>query len=365
VPILPRVALRVLASAAIAWPAAACRGGAEPGDGLEQSVLGVTVAETRAQTLRDVATAPGLVVPSAAAEWTIFPATLAEIAELPHEPGATVEAGDLLVRFDIAAQTQALAALQLAVLDAEASLEQAKAELTRQTDLFDRGLLARTAFEESRNRHTSAESALREARSQLQAVEADQSLTVIRARFPGTVAAVWHAKGDMVAGGPTDPVMRVVDPTRIQVAVQLPLAQFARVQPGQTAVVRPIASVEELPATVVQVRPVTDPSAATGEVRLALDSAVVLPLETPVSVELLLDVRTGVLAVPAAAVHRDDLGTYVMTIDTQGFARRKDVRAGLEAGALVQIPEGLALGEPVIVSGVTAESDGLPVEVVQ
>jgi RND family efflux transporter MFP subunit len=312
-----------------------------------------------------VASAPGTVVPAAAGDWTIYAPAQAEIAELPKAEGDLVERDDLLVRFEIASQTQALAAMQLDVLDAEAAFERAAAEHARQSDLFERGLVARNSYDLSRSQFAASESRLNQARAQFEAAQADQDTSLVRARFPGTVAQVWHAAGDLVAGGPTDPVMRVIDPSRLHIAVHLPVAQVARVVPGQAATVRTMAGDGDEPATVAFTPAVTDPSAATAEVRLALQNPVVLTLNSPVSVELLLDVRTNVLAVPTAAVQRDDFGSYVMTVGDDGRAHRRDVRVGLVAGALTQVPAGLEEGDRVILNGVTEESEGLPVEVVR
>ena len=356
---------RVIPAVALVPLLAGCGTSYESPNDLNESVLGVTVAEARRETLRDVAMAPGTVVPALAGDWTIYPPTTAEVAELPRVEGDTIEPGDLLVRFDIASQTQALAALQLAVLEAETALEQAAAEHARQSVLFERGLIARNGYDLSRSQLAARESALNQARTRLEAAEVEQEVSVVRARFAGTVAQIWHHPGDLVAGGPGDPVMRVVDPTRLHVAVHLPVAQVARVVPGQSATVRPLLGETDEPATVAFTPAVTDPTASTAEIRLALQNPATLPLDSPVSVEILLDVRTDVLAVPSSAIQRDSLGAYVMTVGDDGRARRRDVRVGLTAGPLTQVPAGLEPGDRVILNGVTDESEGLLVEPVR
>ena len=71
------------------------------------------------------------------------------------------------------------------------------------------------------------------------------------------------------------------------------------------------------------------------------------------------------LAVPTSAVQRDDLGAYVMVAGEDGRAHRRNVRAGLVAGDLTQIVEGLEANETVIASGVTDDSEGLPIDVIR
>lgn len=344
---------------------AACGPSADADRTGESSVLGVTVHVVRRETLRDVANASGTVVPATAGDWTIYAPEVAEIVELPKAEGEKVATGDLLARFEIASRTQLLAALQLETIAAQQALDRSAAELARQTGLAERGLVARSAFEQTRAQHSAATSQLDQIRERLQTAQAAQDISVVRARFPGVVAQVFHAKGDIVAGA-ADPVLRVIDPSRVQISIQLPLAQLARVVPGQAASVRAIAGETAQPATVVLTPPVADPSAATGEVRLSLQNPlVVLPLDTPVSVELLLDIRTAAIAVPNAAIQRDDVGPYVMLANGSGVAERRNVRVGLVSADLSQIASGVEENERVVTSGLTHESDGLRVTIVQ
>jgi hypothetical protein len=122
----------------------------------------------------------------------------------------------------------------------------------------------------------------------------------VHARFSGTVTKVWRTEG-IVRGGLIDPILQVIDPTRLQVAVELPIPQLARILPGQAASVRAIAGDAVLAATVAQKPGMTDPNAPTGTVRLSfVDPIGTLTIETPVSVEILIDQRTGAIIVPAA-----------------------------------------------------------------
>jgi hypothetical protein len=131
--------------------AAGCGGSSDQQASEGTSTLGVTVHVSKRETLRDVATASGIVVPSAAGDWLVTAPDVAEIAELTRVQGETVKTGDVLVRFEIASRTQELAVLQLEALAAEQAVERARAELTRQTALSERGLIARSAFKHARS----------------------------------------------------------------------------------------------------------------------------------------------------------------------------------------------------------------------
>jgi RND family efflux transporter MFP subunit len=318
----------------------------------------VGIQEARLDNLRDVVSAPGIVVPSAAGDWTISVSEPAEIIELPKAQGEAVAVGDLLVRYEIASLSQEIAAVELARLEAESEVERTRAAAAQSQSLFERGLIARNLHEARQADLAAAESRLRQATSRFEAVKSDEARTVVRARFAGTVVEVWHAPGDVLPGRADDPILRVVDPTRVQVAVQLPIAQVARIAPGQLATVRSFATETAELATVSSRADTSDPSAPTAEVRLSFTQPATLPLESPVSVEIVFDQRVGVLVVPTTALLTDGQGTYVVVVGEDQRARRRDVRVGIRTRDLAHIVTGLEAGERVVTSGLNDISEG-------
>lgn len=363
--VFPRHAFALAARlAAIVLPVlltAACSADAPVDEGPRATV--VTVAAARAGELRDVANASGTVVPSTAADVTIHALEPAVLSELPKQVGDPVEVGDVLARFEVASLNQEIAAAELQLLEAQSRFDRAQSNLTRQSSLFDRGITPRNAYDASRLEQSAAENALALARDRLDAVRAGQSRTSVRAAFSGVVAAVWHEEGDHVRPDPSDPIIRVIDPTRVQVAVHLPVMQLARVAPGQVATVRAIAGAIDEEAVVASKVPASDPSAPTGEVRLTFSNAATLPLDTPVSVEILLERRPGALTVPPEAIGRDEAGSFVMVAGEDGLAQRRDVRLGLVTPQQVQVTSGLIEGDRVILIGLNEVEDGSPVVV--
>lgn len=336
----------------------ACRRPAEPETETSQAPV-VTVTAARVDTLRDVAAASGTVVPSTFGDLTVYASEPAEIRELPRKEGDTVAVGDLLVRLDVASITQALAALELEVMDASNQADRARAEFARQTSFLDRGLTSRNAYDASRAALSAAESTLSQTKTRFETAQATQDRTAITARFPGKVLKVWHAVGDTVRPGSDDPILRVIDPARVQVSVQLPIAQLARVVPGQAATITSFGGAPEAGMVVTKL-PTADASAPTGEVRLGFTNPSSLPLDTPVSAEVLFDQRTNAIIVPATAVARDSLGFYVLLAGDDLRAHRRDVRLGLVTRESAQVIAGIANGDRVIVTGLAELTDGAP-----
>jgi RND family efflux transporter MFP subunit len=265
------------------------------------------------------------------------------------------------VRYEIPSLTQELATVELEVLQATTRAERAKAELARQTDLFERGIAPRVAYDAARLEQSAADSNLTSVSMRLDAMKNGDARSVVRATFPGIVTAIFHQEGDAVRPDTSDPILRVVDPTRVQVAVELPVAQLARVVAGQAAAVRAIAGDVTESATVSSKAQTVDPSAPTGEVRLSFVNPATLPVDTPVSVELVLDRRTDAVYVASQAVGRDDFGAYVMEAGDDGLAHRRTVLPGLVTPEFTQIASGLDENVRVILLGSDEITDQMPI----
>jgi RND family efflux transporter MFP subunit len=335
----------------------ACRRAPDPAATAPQGVS-VTAEVVRLETLRETVNVPGTVVPSSAGEVLVVPPGPALVTEIGKKEGEAVAVGDVLARFDVASITQELNARELDVAEATSRLNRATEQMDKQSGLFDRGLTPRNVMEAAKAELTSAQFALSQATAGREAARAHQDIAVVRARQPGVVSKIFHAAGEMVSGSQNDPVMRVVDPTKVQVTVQVPVAQLGRVGPGQIATISMVGSLAGEPATVVFKPQMTDANLPTGEVRLNFGGATPLAVDTAVSVEILIDERKDALAVSPTAVRRDESGTFVVIAGEDGRAHRRPVRVGLALRDRVELASGVTAGERVLVSGFDMVSEG-------
>lgn len=320
--------------------------------------VSVSVQAARIDSIRDSLVVPGNVVPVPAADWTVYASETGRIAELPKTEGEAVKTGDLLVRFDVESFLADLASSQLAVSDATARVATARAELTRMTSLYERGVTSRNDFEATKASVASAESNLAGALTLQRAAQAIAERAVVKARFDGVVAKRWHNEGDFVNAAINDAVLRVIDPTRVQVAVQLTVGQLARILLGQTATISTGGAESLEPATVVTQPMTVDPSTSTQEVRLSFASTTALTAGMLVQVDITLDQRSNVVVLPVAAIVRADTEVFVMIAGADGRAHRRDVRVGLATKVLAEIVSGVTAGDRVIVGGLADVTDG-------
>ena len=226
----------------VAGTLACGRGGGE--ETVAGETIAVTVQPARTGSLRDTVSVSGTVVPAAVADFIVTADQPAEIAELPKNEGDTVKTGDLLVRLDIASITNEVATRQLELGEATAKLDAAKKDEERLEALVTQGLAARNKLEAARTTRLAAEAAVTQIKAGFDAAKSRETGAVIRARFPGVVIKRWHGPGETVAGGESDPILRVIDPARLQVAIQVPRAQAERINQGQPATIQTGTGIE-------------------------------------------------------------------------------------------------------------------------
>jgi len=342
---------------------AGCHRGSEaPGAGV--APVTVTVKTARLQDLRDTVIAQGAVVAAQTAIFTVVAPESAKVMELPKVEGATVQPGDLLARFDLTSITAGLGASATEVSAAQHKLDAAKAEFAKQDSLYARGYTPRNTYESAKQAVATAQTAVDQLQAQTTAATALNDRAVVRAPFAGVVTHVFKNVGDVVDPTTNAAVLQLVDPTHVQVAVQVSPSQELRLAPGQPATVAVTGSMETQPATVIVAPPVAGPAGApTIEVRLALTGPAPPPLGTPVTAEIVVDRRDRVVVLPESAIAKDETGTYVMVAGADGRAHRRDVRVGLVVSRLAEIQSGITDGDEVIVGGLDQVSDNGAIQI--
>jgi RND family efflux transporter MFP subunit len=356
-----RTLLLVQVVAIVAVLTACSDQGAEEVD--SETVVSVKTAVATLGTIRGVVHATGIVSPAPGAELVVVAPEAARIAEIPHAAGDQVRQGDLLVRFEIPTSAAEVQRQQAEVGRAQATLENARAAQMRARSLFDRGVAARKEVEDSNRAGADAEAALTQARASLAASEALAGRAIVRATFDGVVAKRLHNPGDLVEAIAGDPVLRVVDPRRLEVVASVPIADASRVEVGAPA---RLASAPGNGSTVA-LKVVSGPAAveigtAAVPVRLGFVGPADLPTGTPVQADIDAEQHRNVVLVPAVAIVREGEETAVFVASGEK-AQRRAVQIGIAAGTNVEIVSGVKAGDMVIVEGQAGLPDGAAITI--
>lgn len=274
---------------------------------------------------------------------------------------------------------------QQAIATAEARLDDAKKKLEDDETLLAQDYIAANEVERARQAVRDAESALRSAYLELEQTRLDgnalqindqelaqkQQSKQIISPSPALILDMLVQEGDVVQKG--DQLMVFGNPGREVVYLQLSPLRAQQVKTLQPARVQPLGP--EAQTYMGQVKSIAllagsgdSEDSRSGQANLE----VIVELDTPsgtlipgtqVSVDILLDQRVDVVKVDAGAIQQSGDGPFVWILGDDNTAQKQPVATGLEGLTEVEITEGLAAGDEILVLPESPLEEGMMVDV--
>ncbi len=278
----------------------------------------------------------------------IRPKINATLTEILFEEGQKVQAGDVLVKLDNLEQVADLAAAKAALVDSEASFR-------RSSELFKTNVVAKSQLLQDEAKKIADEAMVSVAEKRL----AD---TVVRAPFAGRIGLRRVSLGSLL--GP-DTVITTLDDTHIiKVDFDLPEIYLSRLEPGLKVLAHSAAYPDhDFAGKVSSVDTRVDPVSRTVKVRSVMPNTEGhLRPGMFLTVKLLNDTIEA-LVIPERALIPERSVQYVYVVGVNHLVEKRAVRIGRRRPGEVEILEGLAAGETVIVDGVQKAREGQPVEI--
>jgi RND family efflux transporter MFP subunit len=339
-----------------------CRRDEPREEAVESETLVTPVAAETVQRgrLRTMIRTSGIVTPAAGAEFIALASEPAQILEVPHPQGSRVAGGDVIVRLAMPSADAELSRQRAELSRAQALLENARVTQSRSRDLAARGIISRREMETADNEVTSAQSDVARADAARQRAETSLARAIIRAPFAGLIAQVLHKPGDMTQGIATDPILRLIDPDRLEITAPIGAADAPRILPGAAARITSSPGADAARLTVVS-RPAPG-SGGEMLVHLAFDEPTTLDVDTRVDIEIDGEERVDVILVRSEALTSQGTETVVF-VAADGKAERRVVSIGLRDGEHVEVTSGLRAGEIVVTRGQVGLADGAAISV--
>lgn len=315
-----------------------------------ETVVPVTTAPAEVGNIRSVIHATGDVNPAPNAELVVVAPEPARITEITKAEGDRVRRGEVLVRFEIPTLNADAISKSAEVTAAAARLENARANQARLKDLFDRGVASRKEGEDADREVADAQAALSQAQAGRNSSQTLASRQTVIATFDGVIAKRFHNPGDFVDASASNPVLRVIDPARLQVDASVPISDLSRIVIGASGRLLTPTGEPPLPLKVASRPAAVEPGTAAAPVRLTFVARHSLAVGTPVEVEIDAEEHTNVVLVPAEAIVREGEETAVF-VAAGDKAERRAVVVGIVDAQHAEIREGVKAGEQVIVHG--------------
>lgn len=340
---------------AIAFVTGGCRREPPKPAEREDTVVPVGAVPAQRAAIRAVLHASGVVVPAEGGEFLVFAPEPTRLLDVMKTTGETVKNGDVLARFDLPSAAQAVARLAADLAAAQAQLESARINQERMRGFVERGLVPRRDLEAADRDLATAQDTVDRARTAHAAAQAGVTRATVRAPFDGIVATRNRNPGDMILST-TDPVLRVVDPRRLEVVALIPRKEQSRVVTGATARLA-VAGTEMVRLTVSG--PAANREAPEDSVafRLVFMDPHKFAVDMPVQLDIDAEERTDTVLIPAEAILRDK-GETVVFVANGSRAERRRVKTGIADESRVEITEGVRAGELVITRGHVGLTEG-------
>lgn len=314
----------------------------------EAVLIPVEVAEVRQDEISAFLT--GTATLEAEEEAEVVAKTSGIVEEILVEEGMFVKKGQILAKLE-----EDMLAIE--VDKARADLNKLENDFQRDKELFQKNLISKEEFQNTRFQFDAQKAAFEKARLNLEYAS-------IRAPITGVVATRYIKTGNMV--NLNQPVFKIVDFKHLIANLFVPEVEIHKIQPGQRANLSFDASNGTVfEGYVERISPIVDPSSGTVKVTVAVknENSYVKP-GMFARVRIIYDTHQNSLLIPKQAVLSEDGSEVVFTIQ-DSVAIKKQVKTGYESEAMVEIMEGLSLGEKIVVVGQSGLKDSSKVEIVQ
>jgi len=275
------------------------------------------------------------------------------ITETLIEEGSSVAAGDVVVEIDPERRALELEDQMAQVVQAQAQLEEAKRNQARLRQLRERKAVSQAQFDEAETQLRLAHARLRAATARRGIAERALRDSTVRAPFTGFIARRYVNPGEFVAAGA--PLFDLVALDPIEVEFYLPETETHRVRLGVPVEVQVAPFPEEtFLGTIAVISPTIDPQTRTLRVRASIDNRDGrLRPGLFARADLGVAERPGVVMVPEDAVLQRADGSVIFVMEGSDRVRRVRIETGVYQDGDVEVREGIAGNELVVVRGQT------------
>ncbi len=316
----------------------------------------VTAAVVQKQSWESSLTSVGSLV---AVQGVMVSAEMAgKVVQIAFEPGVMVQAGDLLVQQDIAAESAQLRS-------AEATVALTKLNLER-----SRKLLAQKTTPQSENDNADAQ--YKQAVAQADNIRAVIAKKTIRAPFSGVLGIRLINLGQILTAGDAIVSLQALDP--VFVNFSLPQQQLTKIKTGLTVRVKTDALPDKfLEGAITAVNPQVEAATRNIMVQGTIQNPeLLLRPGMFVTVTLVLPEQLVVLAIPATGVLNAPYSDSVFIVEKAPdnstaaggtVVRQQFVRLGVRQGDFVTVNAGLKQGDMIVSTGAFKLRNGQAVAV--
>ena len=311
------------------------------------------VAKVTRRTLADELVVRGTVAAVQNEDVRVSALVAGRVTLVSAAEGDSVREGQVIAELDRRPLEDQRRQTAAALDQAKAQVENARLNLQRNQQLFERGIAAGKEVEDAKTQMASAQAAVEQATAALSTADRNIERAQVRSPIAGQVVKRMVSVGEQVDGTAAQPIAEIANLDRVELAANVPSEQLSRIKIGQPVSVATDAyRGRAFVGSVLAIAPAVDPTTNAALVRIRIanaDRGLRIGMFAQARVQL--DQHANALIVPPPALVRDQRGTavYVVSGDT---AERTPVTVGLEQPDAVEILSGVEDGQTVLTSSV-------------
>ncbi|MFD0794500.1 efflux RND transporter periplasmic adaptor subunit [Mucilaginibacter litoreus] len=247
--------------------------------------------------------------------------------------------------------------------DLQASLQQIQAQIVLARDINRRNQILVQKEAISKEESETSQSSLNALQAQADVIKAQIARTEIRAPFSGIIGLRNVSPGGYLS--PSTPIATLVNIDPAKVTFSVPERYLPLIKKGGKIIFTVESSRKNFSATVYAIEPSLDATSRTITVRAKAPNADnLLTAGAFAKINLTLDQIPKTIMVPTESVIPDIKSSKVY-IYHNGKALAKDVKTDLRTDTKIQIVDGLASGDSVVVSGLIQIRPNAPLKILK
>lgn len=281
----------------------------------------------------------------------ISPETAGKIVSIEVKEGDQVKKGTVLARLNTEMIQRSLAQIDI-------NLKLATTTFERQADLWNQNIGSEMEFLQAKSNKEALE-------QQIEALEAQLDMAIVRAPIDGVVDEVIQKQGEMA--GPQLPFARLVNIEHVYITADVSEIYLQDVKAGDKVAVEFPVIKKNIEAKIFRASSVIDPGSRTFRVRIELDNN---SKEIKPNMLAVLKLRTyaaeNAIIVPSILVKKDFSGEFVFVAEDdngQLRARKHYIETGIKDNNNTLVTKGIATGDKIITKGYAQVVDGSAISI--
>ncbi|MGO9391772.1 efflux RND transporter periplasmic adaptor subunit [Rhodoblastus sp.] len=274
--------------------------------------------------------------------------------------GSKVKKGQVLAELDTPELDQQVAAAVAQVENAKANTVLGEVALKRWKLLFAQNSVAKQDLDTKQNAYDTAVALQNAAEAYLKQLQETTAFKHVLAPFDGVITTRNVDIGNLVTAGSTGSALfTMARPDPLRVAIDVPQAYASGVKVGdEVFVTQAELPGQKFPGKISRIAGAIDTTTRSQRIELALqnpDGKLTPGAYVQVTLPLL---AKGPLSIPANALLFRAEGPSVAVVDAEGIARLRPVSVVNDLGATLEISQGVAVSDRIIVNPPDSLADG-------